>query len=107
MSKALWNEELAMIVLGQFHRHMLAVSRGTLTNIHSNIEYSTLHAAHQLALGERWTLEMQASHHTITTHTLIILAEVYLVTKNRSHFLIELSFAETLEEVTTRVAEKA
>ena len=50
---------------------------------------------------------MQASHHTITTHTLVILAEVYLVTQDRSNFLIELSLAETLEEVTTSVSEEA
>ena len=54
-----------------------------------------------------WTItHLQTSHHAITTHTLIVLAEVYLVTKYWSYFLIELSFAETLEEVTTIVTEK-
>ena len=49
-----------------------------------------------------WTItHLQTSHHAITTHTLIVLAEVYLVSKYWSYFLIELSFAETLEEVTT------
>ena len=55
-----------------------------------------------------WTItHLQTSHHAITTHTLIVLAEVYLVTKYWSYLLIELSFAETLEEVATRVAEEA
>ena len=55
-----------------------------------------------------WTItHLQTSHHAITTHTLIVLAEVYLVTKYWSYFLIELSFAKALEEVATRVAEEA
>ena len=55
-----------------------------------------------------WTItHLQTSHHAITTHTLIVLAEVYLVTKYWSYFLIKLSLAETLEEVATRVAEEA
>ena len=32
MSKALWNEELTMIIFCQFYSHMLAVSRGAFTN---------------------------------------------------------------------------
>ena len=30
MSKALWNEELAMIIFCQFYSHMLSISRGAL-----------------------------------------------------------------------------
>lgn len=43
----------------------------------------------------------------VSIHALIILEKVYLVTKNWSYFLIELSFAETLEDVITRVTENA
>ena len=41
--------------------------------------HSTLHASYQLALGKRRSLEMQTTHHTIRTHTLVILAELHLV----------------------------
>ena len=40
MGKALWNEELAMIVFCQLYCHMLAISRGALANIYCYIEYS-------------------------------------------------------------------
>ena len=56
MSKALRNKELTMIIFSQFHRHMLAVCWRTFTDIHGNIQHSTLHASHQLALGKRRSL---------------------------------------------------
>ena len=49
-------------------------------DINCYIEDSTLYAAYQLALSIRWALEVQASHHTIATHRLVILAEVNTVT---------------------------
>ena len=62
MRKTLRNKELAMIILRQFHRHMLTVCWRTLSDIHGNIQHSTLHASHQLALGKRRPLTMQATH---------------------------------------------
>lgn len=38
MSKALWYEELTMIVFCQLYCHMLAISRGALANIYSYID---------------------------------------------------------------------
>ena len=35
--------------------------------------------------------EMQATHHTIRTHALIVLAEVYLMSQDWGYFLIEFS----------------
>ena len=58
MRKALRNKELTMIIFRQFHRHMLTVCRRTLADIHGNIQHSTLHASHQLALGKRRSLEI-------------------------------------------------
>ena len=46
MRKTLRNKELAMIILCQFHRHMLTVCRRTLSDIHGNIQHPTLHASH-------------------------------------------------------------
>ena len=105
MGKALWNEELAMIVFCQLYSHMLAVSRGALANIHSYIEYSTLYAAYQIALGIWWTLEVQASHNAIAAHRLVVLAEVYTMTQDWSNLLFKLSLAEALEEVASGVFE--
>ena len=71
MRKTLRNKELTMIIFRQFHRHMLTVCRRTLADIHGNIQHSTLHASHQLAMGKRRSLEMQATHHTINTHAIV------------------------------------
>lgn len=50
---------------------------------------------------------MQASHYAITTHRLVVLAEVNTVSQDRRDLLFKLSLAEALEEVATRVAEEA
>ena len=107
MSKTLRNKELTMIILSQFHCHMLTISRGAFANIYCYIEYSTLHTSHQLALCKRRPLEMQATHYTITAHTLIVLAELYLVAHQWLHLLFKLSFAETLEEIATSISKQA
>ena len=107
MSEALRDEELAMIVFCQLYSHMLTISWRAFTNIHSDIENSTFYAAYQLALCVRWTLEVQATHHAIATHRLVVLAEVNTMSQNRSYLFFKLSLAEALEEVATRVAEEA
>ena len=53
MSKALWDEELDMIVFCQLYSHMFAISRGVFTNIYCHIEHSTLYTAHQVTLNIR------------------------------------------------------
>ena len=50
---------------------------------------------------------MQASHHAIAAHRLVVLAEVNTVSQDRRDLLFKLSLAEALEEVATRVAEEA
>ena len=50
---------------------------------------------------------MQASHYTIATHALIVLAEVNTVSQDWGNLFFKLSLAEALEEVATRVAEEA
>ena len=107
MGKALWNEELDMIVFCQFYCHVLAVSRGALANIHSYIEYSTLYAAYQLTLGIWRALEVQASHYAIAAHRLVVLAEVNTMSQDWGNLFFKLSLAEALEEVATSVTEEA
>ena len=69
--------------------------------------HSTLHTSHQLALGKRRSLEMQATHHTIRTHTLIVLAELHLVAHQWLHLLFKLTLAEALEEIATSISKQA
>ena len=51
--------------------------------------------------------EMQATHHTITAHTLVVLAELHLVAHQWLHFLFKLTLTETLEEIATSISKKA
>lgn len=106
MSKALRNKELTMIILSQFHSYMLTVCRRTLADIHGNIQHSTLHASHQLALGKRRPLEMQTTHHTIRTHALIVLAELHLVAYQWLYFLFKLSLAIAFKEIAMSISKK-
>ena len=107
MGKTTRDKELAMIILGQFHSHMFAIGRRTLANIHSHIQHGTLHAAHQLALGERRALEMKSAHHAIGRHTLVVLAEMNRMTQYRSHLLVKFTLRKTLEEIATGILEDA
>ena len=50
---------------------------------------------------------MQASHHAIAAHRLVILAEVNTVFQDWSNLLFKLSLAEALEEVATSITEEA
>lgn len=106
MGKALWNEKLAMIVFCQFYSYMLAIGRGAFANIYSDIEDSAFHTAYQLALSIRRTLVVQASHHAITAHRLVVLAEVNTVSQDWGNLFFKLSLAETLKDVATRVTEE-
>ena len=107
MGKALWNEELVMIVFCQFYSYMLAISRGALANIYSYIKHSTFYATYQLALGIWWALEVQASHYAIAAHRLVVLAKVNTVSQDWGYLFFKLSLAETLEEVATSITEEA
>ena len=50
---------------------------------------------------------MKTSHHSITAHALVILTEMNSMPQNRSHLLVKLSFAETLEKISTSITEEA
>lgn len=40
VGKPLWNEKLPMVLLRQFHGHMLPVGRRTLADVHRHIKHS-------------------------------------------------------------------
>ncbi len=94
MSKSLRNEKLTMILARELNSYMLTVRRAALTDIHSYVQHSPKNTTNKLALSEGRALEMEATHHTIATHALVVLHEV-----NRSHLLLELTLGETLEEI--------
>ena len=100
--ETLRDEELPVVVLRQLHGHMLPVRGAALTDVHRHIQYRTLHAAYQLTLGIRRSLEVQAAHHAIARHALVVLYKLYL-----ADFLVELPLRERFEEISSRVLEDA
>ena len=50
---------------------------------------------------------MQASHHAIAAHRLVVLAEVNTVSQDWGNLLFKLSLAEALEEVAASITEEA
>ena len=75
VGKTLGDEELAVVVLSEFHGNMLSVGGTALADVDGNVEYSTADAAHEFALSERRTLEVESSHDTIGGHALVVLYE--------------------------------
>ena len=86
---------------------MLTVCWRPLADIHGNIQHSTLYTSHQLALGKRRSQEMQTTHQTLTTHALIVLAELHLVAHQWLHFLLKLTLAEAFKEIATSISKQA
>ena len=58
------DEQLPVIVLRQLYRHMLAVGRRALADVHRHIEHRTLHASDELRLRERRPLGKLWSNRT-------------------------------------------
>ena len=65
VSEAFRDEELPVVILGQFHCHMLAVGRRAFAYVNGYIKHFPLYALHQFGLCERRTLEMQTAHHAV------------------------------------------
>ena len=100
VSEATRNEELPMVVFGQFYGYMLTVCRTAFSDVNGYIQNCTFYATNKLTLGEGRSLKVKSSHHSIRTHTLIILHEV-----NLANFLIKFSLAERLEEIASGILE--
>ena len=50
---------------------------------------------------------MQATHYTITAHTLVVLAELHLIAHQWLHLLFKLTLAKALEEIATSISKQA
>ena len=49
---------------------------------------------------------MLATHHTITAHALVVLAELHLVAYQWIYFLLKLSLAKAFKEITTSISKQ-
>ena len=62
----------------EFHHHMFAKSRRTLTQVNGHIEHIAFHHAHQLGLRIASFLVMQASQNAIARLRFVLLHKLHL-----------------------------
>ena len=86
---------------------MLTVGGTAFANIYCHIQHSTFHATYQFALGEGWTLEMQATHHAVGRFAFIVLNKGHFVTEDGCDLLVEFPLREGFEEVAAGISEDA
>lgn len=86
------NEELAVILGRQFHRHMAAISGRTLADVNCNVEHTTHHAAHKFGLSEWGTLEMQSAHHSAGRHGFVVLNKIYIAADGLAEGAVVVAF---------------
>ena len=58
VGEALRDEELAMVVFGEFYGDVLTVGWGTFADVNGYIQDSAFDTANEFALGKGWALEM-------------------------------------------------
>ena len=75
MGEALRDEELAVVVFGEFYGNVLTVGRGAFTDVNGYVQDGAFDTANEFALGEWWALEMQTTHHAVSGFAFIILDE--------------------------------
>ena len=100
--KTSWYKELTVIIFCKFYCYMFSVSRRIFSYIYSYIKHSTSNHSYKLALRIRRTLEVQAAHHAIARHALVVLHKLYL-----ADFFVKLPLRERFEEISSRVLEDA
>ena len=84
---------------------MLTVGWGTFADVDGDVEDGALDAADEFGLGEWWGLEVEAAHHAVGGHALVVLYELDAMTKDWGDCFVEVTFGEALEEVAAGVAE--
>lgn len=76
VGKSAWNEELTVVFSREFHFHVLSESRRSATYVNGYIKYGALNDTYQLALCERWLLEMKSAHYSVRRFAFIVLYEM-------------------------------
>ena len=75
VGEALRDEELAVVVFGEFYGDVLTVGRGAFTDVNGYVQDGAFDAANDFALWKRRALEMQTTHHAVSGFAFIILDE--------------------------------
>ena len=102
MGKSPGNEELAMIIFGQFHCDMLSEGRRTLADIYCDIQHGTLDYSDEFRLCIRRFLKVQPAKHSVARFAFVVLYE------NRiADLLLKIALRERFEEIAAIIPEDA
>ena len=95
------DEELTVILFGEFHGDVAAECGRTAPDVDRYIEHTTLDDTHQLRLGMGCFLEMQAAQNAVRGFRFVVLHEIY-----GPNLFAEVTFGERFEEITALIAEQ-
>lgn len=68
VGEAFGHEELTVVILCQLDCNVLSVCGRTFADIDCHIKHLAFDGTDEFALGERWTLEMKPTHHSVGGH---------------------------------------
>lgn len=87
MCKPFRDEELPVVVLGQFNGNVLPVRGRAFAYIYGNVQYFSFHTSHQFCLCVWRTLKVQPPHYAIRRHAFVVLYKFHV-----SDFFFKLPF---------------
>ena len=96
------DEELAVVVPGEFDRHVPPEGRRAFADVHSHVQHGAPDDSHELRLSVWRLLEMQPPDDSVARPALVVLDKV-----NVRDFFSEFTFGERLEEIPPVVPEDA
>lgn len=102
MGEATGDEELALVVFGEFHGDVLAICGGAFADIDGDVEHVAAHAADKFGLGEGWALEVEAAHHAAHGAGFIVLNEFH-----GGYLSVEVALVVGFKEIAAGVGEDA
>lgn len=89
MGKTARDEKLSMVLFRQFHGYVLSECWRTVAYIYRHIQYCSLNAPYQLALGVRHTLIVKTTHYAIGRHGFVVLYEMNAMPQNGRYFFVK------------------
>lgn len=100
--KTAGDEELEVIVLTEFHSHVLTKGGTALANVYGYIEDATAGAAHKFALRVGHALIVKTAHHTARGTRFVVLHKI-----NGTHEAVELLLGKGFKEIAAVVAKQS
>ena len=99
MGKSTGHKELALVLAGKFHSHILQEGGAALTKVYRHIQHTALDDTHQFGLAELAFLIMQSAQHATGAFGFVVLYK-----RHGSHHTVKLVLTKSFHEITACVA---